>query len=51
MFSFFTSRWESDEPHQVSKEKANGLGVNFIPVEVSLRDTIESLKDKGFLNI
>ncbi|XP_024929679.3 phenylacetaldehyde reductase isoform X2 [Ziziphus jujuba] len=44
-------KWESGKPHQVSKEKAKGLGVNFIPLEVSLRDTIESLKDMGFLNI
>ncbi|KAF3437337.1 hypothetical protein FNV43_RR20090 [Rhamnella rubrinervis] len=46
---------EDDQPqlpmYQVSKEKAKGLGVDFIPLEVSLRDTVESLKDKSFLNI
>ena len=51
MFLIFTSRWESDKLHQVSKEKAKALGINFIPMEVSLKDTIESLKEKGFLNI
>lgn len=37
--------------HHVSKEKTLSLGINFIPLEVSLKDTIESLKDKGFLII
>ncbi|XVF71299.1 hypothetical protein PTKIN_Ptkin12aG0025800 [Pterospermum kingtungense] len=36
---------------KVSKEKAKGLGVSFIPLEVSLRDAVESLKEKGFLSI
>ncbi|XP_021617572.1 phenylacetaldehyde reductase isoform X3 [Manihot esculenta] len=35
----------------VSKEKAKTLGIDFIPLEVSLKDTIESLKEKGFLSI
>ncbi|CAB4268161.1 unnamed protein product [Prunus armeniaca] len=39
----------SEPTFQVSQEKAKSLGVNFLPVEVSLRDTIESLKEKGFL--
>lgn len=34
--------------YQVSKEKAKSLGINFIPLEVTLRDTVESLKQKGF---
>lgn len=37
--------------HQVSKEKTLSLGVDFIPLEVSLKDTIESLKEKGFLSV
>ncbi|XP_015887112.3 phenylacetaldehyde reductase isoform X1 [Ziziphus jujuba] len=37
--------------HQVSKEKAKSLGVNFTPLEVSFRDTVESLKEKGFIDI
>ncbi|KAJ4826233.1 hypothetical protein Tsubulata_032290, partial [Turnera subulata] len=31
-------------------EKVKTLGVNFIPLEVTLRDTIESLIEKGFLH-
>ncbi|PON74262.1 NAD(P)-binding domain containing protein [Parasponia andersonii] len=46
---------EDDKPlvpaHLVSKEKAKGLGINFTPLEVSLRDTVESLKEKGFLKV
>lgn len=52
IFMFFmVSRWESEKPHQVSKAKAKGLGANFIPLEESLKDTIDCLKNKGFLNI
>ncbi|XVE72294.1 hypothetical protein DITRI_Ditri11bG0027800 [Diplodiscus trichospermus] len=40
-----------EEAYQVSKEKAKSLGVSFIPLEMSLRDSIESLKEKGFLSI
>ncbi|KAI3445056.1 hypothetical protein Pfo_001721 [Paulownia fortunei] len=36
-------------PYQVSKERAKSLGINFTPLEVSLKDTIESLKQKNFL--
>ncbi|GKV12626.1 hypothetical protein SLEP1_g23748 [Rubroshorea leprosula] len=35
--------------YQVSKEKIKSLGVNFIPLEVSLKDTVEYLKEKGFI--
>ncbi|KAJ4751708.1 Phenylacetaldehyde reductase [Rhynchospora pubera] len=35
--------------YQVSKEKARSLGLNFIPLEESVKETIESLKEKGFL--
>ncbi|XP_056164340.1 phenylacetaldehyde reductase-like [Syzygium oleosum] len=45
---------EDDKPtvptHKISREKVEGLGVNFTPLEVSLRDTVESLKEKGFLS-
>ncbi|XP_056164336.1 phenylacetaldehyde reductase-like [Syzygium oleosum] len=45
---------EDDKPavptHRISREKVKGLGVNFTPLEVSLRDTVESLKEKGFLS-
>uniref|UniRef100_A0A7N2RE25 NAD-dependent epimerase/dehydratase domain-containing protein n=1 Tax=Quercus lobata TaxID=97700 RepID=A0A7N2RE25_QUELO len=35
----------------VSKERAESLGLNFTPVEVSLKDTVESLKEKNFLSV
>ncbi|XP_050387745.1 phenylacetaldehyde reductase-like [Argentina anserina] len=41
----------SDPEYQVSKEKAKGLGISFYPFEVTLKDTLESLKEKGFLNV
>ncbi|KAF4368001.1 hypothetical protein F8388_002612 [Cannabis sativa] len=37
--------------YQVSKEKAKSLGVNYTPLEVTLKDTVESLKEKGFLKL
>ncbi|CAB4268163.1 unnamed protein product [Prunus armeniaca] len=40
----------SEPTFQVSQEKAKSLGVSFLPLEVSLRDTVESLKEKGFLS-
>ncbi|CAI0455047.1 unnamed protein product [Linum tenue] len=36
-------------PLWVSKEKAEGLGIKFIPLEESLKDTVECLKEKEFL--
>ncbi|KAI9117791.1 hypothetical protein K1719_011206 [Acacia pycnantha] len=36
--------------YQVSKEKAKTLGIEFIPLEVSLKETVESLKEKHFIN-
>ncbi|XP_022769978.1 tetraketide alpha-pyrone reductase 1-like [Durio zibethinus] len=40
-----------EQTYQVSKEKAKSLVASFIPLVVSLRDSIESLKEKGFLSI
>ncbi|XP_011078732.1 tetraketide alpha-pyrone reductase 1-like [Sesamum indicum] len=37
--------------HQVSKEKAESLGIKFMPMEVSFKDTVESLKEKNFLTL
>ncbi|PRQ54797.1 putative cinnamyl-alcohol dehydrogenase [Rosa chinensis] len=34
--------------YQVSKERTQTLGVKYTPLEVSLKDTIESLKNKNF---
>ncbi|KAK4278655.1 hypothetical protein QN277_016475 [Acacia crassicarpa] len=36
--------------YQVSKQKAITLGIEFTPLEVSLKETIESLKEKNFIN-
>ncbi|KAK8582132.1 hypothetical protein V6N12_072327 [Hibiscus sabdariffa] len=36
--------------YQVSKEKALSLGIEFTPLEVSLRETVESLREKGFVS-
>ncbi|KAK6240193.1 hypothetical protein QUC31_005662 [Theobroma cacao] len=40
-----------ERTYQISKEKAKSLGVSFIPWEVSLKEIVESLKEKGFLSI
>ncbi|KAF5193329.1 cinnamoyl-CoA reductase 1-like, partial [Thalictrum thalictroides] len=37
--------------YQVSKEKTKSLGIEYIPVEVSLKDTVESLKEKKFAKL
>ncbi|KAL3732672.1 hypothetical protein ACJRO7_029339 [Eucalyptus globulus] len=46
---------EDDKPfaskYEYSREKAEALGVNFTPLEISLRDTIESLREKGFISV
>ncbi|CAA6662058.1 unnamed protein product [Spirodela intermedia] len=43
-------RCVDDEPfvrtYHVSKEKAKSLGISYIPLDVSLKETIESLKEK-----
>ncbi|XP_011025551.1 PREDICTED: cinnamoyl-CoA reductase 1-like [Populus euphratica] len=36
--------------YQVSKEKAKSLGIEFIPLEASVKETVESLKEKGFVS-
>ncbi|KAG6680453.1 hypothetical protein I3842_13G043800 [Carya illinoinensis] len=44
---------EDDKPfviYMVSKEQAESLGLNFTPVEETLRDTIESLRGKNLLS-
>ncbi|TYJ26674.1 hypothetical protein E1A91_A07G136400v1 [Gossypium mustelinum] len=37
--------------YQVSKEKAESLGIEFIPLDASLKETVESLKEKGFVHL
>ncbi|KAK2641164.1 hypothetical protein Ddye_022927 [Dipteronia dyeriana] len=36
--------------YQVSRAKAKSLGIDFTPIEVSLKETVESLKEKGFVD-
>ncbi|CAI0420731.1 unnamed protein product [Linum tenue] len=49
-----SGNWENYETFQpqckISQEKAKSLGVNFTPLEVSLRDTVECLKEKGLVS-
>ncbi|GMP41534.1 hypothetical protein CsSME_00011604 [Camellia sinensis var. sinensis] len=44
---------ENDAPFQmgnvVVNEKAKGLGIEFTPLEVTLKDTVECLKEKNFV--
>ncbi|XP_015573868.1 phenylacetaldehyde reductase-like [Ricinus communis] len=37
--------------YEVSNEKAKTLGIDFTPLEVTVKDTIESLREKGFLKV
>ncbi|KAL0429501.1 UNVERIFIED_CONTAM: Tetraketide alpha-pyrone reductase 1 [Sesamum radiatum] len=42
----------TDNPiYQFSKKKAESLGIKFMPLEVSFKDTLESLKEKNFLTL
>ncbi|XP_062174245.1 phenylacetaldehyde reductase-like [Alnus glutinosa] len=47
--------FEDDKPlvpvYKISQDKAKSLGISFTPLEVSIGDTIESLKEKGFLTV
>ncbi|ONK78386.1 uncharacterized protein A4U43_C02F18240 [Asparagus officinalis] len=36
--------------YQVSKEKTKGLGIDYISMKTSLKETVESLKEKGFVS-
>ncbi|KMT14530.1 hypothetical protein BVRB_4g073000 [Beta vulgaris subsp. vulgaris] len=36
--------------YQVSKEKTQSLGIDYIPLKTSLKETGESLKEKGFVS-
>ncbi|KAK6928773.1 NAD-dependent epimerase/dehydratase [Dillenia turbinata] len=47
-------KYKDDKPfasaYKVSQEKAKSLGINYTPVEVSLKDTFESLREKKFIS-
>ena len=34
----------------MSKEKARSLGIEFIPLKMALKETVESLKEKKFVS-
>ncbi|KAL9424371.1 hypothetical protein AB3S75_036288 [Citrus x aurantiifolia] len=42
--------YKYEPTYHVSQERAKSLGINFMPWELSVKDTIESLKEKGFLH-
>ncbi|KAL0413710.1 UNVERIFIED_CONTAM: Cinnamoyl-CoA reductase 1 [Sesamum radiatum] len=42
---------ERNPTFQVSKKKAESLGIKFMPLEVSLKDTVESLMQQNFFKI
>ncbi|CAO2837309.1 unnamed protein product [Amaranthus hypochondriacus] len=48
------NRCADDKPfvptYQVSKEKVKSLGINYTPFKLSLKETVENLKEKGFVN-
>ncbi|XP_010493007.1 PREDICTED: cinnamoyl-CoA reductase 1 isoform X2 [Camelina sativa] len=47
-------RCVDENPHaptyQVSKEKIKSLGIDYVPLQVSIKETVESLKEKGFVH-
>ncbi|KAK9735975.1 hypothetical protein RND81_04G242400 [Saponaria officinalis] len=48
-------RCANDEPleptYQMSKTKAKSLGIEYTPLEVYLKETVEDLKEKGYVNL
>ncbi|KAL0349366.1 UNVERIFIED_CONTAM: Cinnamoyl-CoA reductase 1 [Sesamum angustifolium] len=42
---------ERNPTFQVSKKKAESLGIKFMPLEVSLKDTVQSLMQKNFFKL
>ncbi|KAL2230428.1 UNVERIFIED_CONTAM: Cinnamoyl-CoA reductase 1 [Sesamum indicum] len=42
---------ERNPTFQVSKQKAESLGIKFMPLEVSLKDTVESLMQQNFFKL
>ena len=53
-FYFICGRCADDKPYEptymVSQEKTKSLGINSTPLEVSLKDTVESLREKNFVS-
>jgi len=36
--------------YQVSKEKTKSLGIDYVPTKIGVKETMDSLKEKGFVN-
>lgn len=53
--NYVMNRCADDKPYmqtfQVSKEKAKTLGIEFIPLEESLKEIVESFKEKKFVSL
>ena len=53
-FCFICGRCADDKPYEptymVSQEKTKSLGIDFTPLEVSMKDTVESLREKNFVS-
>ncbi|XP_050872582.1 phenylacetaldehyde reductase isoform X2 [Lathyrus oleraceus] len=49
-----SDKCEDDEPYkpryQISKEKAKSLGIKFIPLKVTLKETVESFREKKIVD-
>ncbi|CAI8583368.1 unnamed protein product [Vicia faba] len=49
-----SDKCEDEEPYkttfQISKEKAKGLGIEFTPLEFSLKETVESFREKKIVD-
>ncbi|CAK8561597.1 unnamed protein product [Lathyrus sativus] len=49
-----SDKCENEEPYlttyQISKEKAKSLGIEFTPLEVSLKETVESFREKKIVD-
>ncbi|KAI5419795.1 phenylacetaldehyde reductase [Lathyrus oleraceus] len=49
-----SDKCENEEPYlttyQISKEKAESLGIEFTPLEVSLKETVESFREKKIVD-
>ncbi|KAI4306725.1 hypothetical protein L6164_029978 [Bauhinia variegata] len=47
-------RCADDKPfmptYQISKEKAKSLGIEFTPLDVTLKETVESLRENKFID-
>ncbi|XP_057456777.1 cinnamoyl-CoA reductase CAD2-like [Lotus japonicus] len=49
-----SNKCEEDGPympiHQYSQEKAHSLGIEFTPLEISIKETVESFREKNIVN-